>query len=81
MSPLHTRSQWSFLISFSRREGSPGYMVEPPERTMCLYRSGRVLMSHDWMQSKTSSARPLLSTSIIVGWKSASGASKRSGPT
>eukprot|EP00095_Tigriopus_kingsejongensis_P006946 maker-scaffold1282_size50771-snap-gene-0.20 protein:Tk06946 transcript:maker-scaffold1282_size50771-snap-gene-0.20-mRNA-1 annotation:"hypothetical protein AWRI1631_42080" len=36
VSPLRTRSKYNCLISRSRREGRPGYMVEPPERTMCL---------------------------------------------
>lgn len=38
-SPLSTRSRQSCLSSLSSREGRPGYMVEPPERTMCLQNS------------------------------------------
>ena len=56
-------------------------MVEPPERTMCLYSDGRTSMSAAWIVEKTSSAIPDPSTLIKWGWKSASGASNRSPPT
>ena len=36
VSPFSTRSRYSCLISRSRRDGRPGYMVEPPDSTMCL---------------------------------------------
>lgn len=35
-SPLSTRSRYSCLSSLSSREGRPGYMVDPPDNTMCL---------------------------------------------
>ena len=36
MSFLSTRSRYNCLISRSNRLGRPGYIVEPPDRTMCL---------------------------------------------
>ena len=36
VSPLRTLSKYSCLISRSSRDGRPGYMVDPPDRTMCL---------------------------------------------
>ena len=36
VSPFRTLSRYSCLISLSSLEGRPGYMVEPPDRTMCL---------------------------------------------
>lgn len=35
-SPLSTRSRYSCLSSLSSRDGRPGYMVDPPDNTMCL---------------------------------------------
>ena len=46
-SPFNTRVRYSCFISFSRREGSPGYMLEPPERTTCLYNSDRMSTAAD----------------------------------
>jgi hypothetical protein len=34
--PPRTRVRYSCFISFSRRDGKPGYIDEPPDRTMCL---------------------------------------------
>jgi len=41
-SPLRTSVKYNCLTSFSRRLGKPGYMVDPPESTICLYNSERV---------------------------------------
>lgn len=35
-SPPKTRVRYNCFISLSRREGRPGYMLDPPESTMCL---------------------------------------------
>lgn len=35
-SPFRSRVRCNCLISFSRRLGRPGYILEPPERTICL---------------------------------------------
>lgn len=34
--PPNTRVRYNCFISFSNLLGSPGYMLDPPERTMCL---------------------------------------------
>lgn len=81
MSFLSTRSKYSCLISRSKRLGRPGYMVEPPDSTMCLYNSGLISISAVWIVLNTSSAMPWPSTLIKCGWNRASGASKRSPPT
>jgi hypothetical protein len=52
-SPLSTRVRYSCFISFSRREGSPGYMLEPPERTTCLYSSVRMSTAAVWIVEKS----------------------------
>ena len=52
-SPLSTRVRYNCFISFSRREGSPGYMLEPPERTTCLYSSVRMSTAADWIVEKS----------------------------
>lgn len=56
-------------------------MVDPPDKTMCLYKEGRTSISAAWMVLKTSSAMPEPSTLIRWGWNRASGASNRSPPT
>jgi len=34
--PFRTLSKYNCLSSLSKRLGRPGYMVDPPDRTMCL---------------------------------------------
>ncbi len=48
---------------------------------MCLYRSGRVSMSHELITLKSISPSPADSTPMSDGLNSASGASNRSAPT
>merc|ERR1719394_528678 len=48
------------VISFCMRSAIPGYMVEPPERTVFAYRSLRISMSHFMMELKHPSAGNLL---------------------
>lgn len=48
-SPFNVRCKYNCLISFSSRLGSPGYMEEPPDSTMCLYKSCRKSMSAAWI--------------------------------
>ena len=36
VSPFNTRSKYNCLISLSNLLGKPGYIVEPPESTICL---------------------------------------------
>ena len=36
VSPFNTRSRYSCLISLSSLLGRPGYMVLPPDSTICL---------------------------------------------
>lgn len=45
--------RYNCFISFSRREGNPGYILEPPERTTCLYNSVRISTAADWMVEKS----------------------------
>ena len=52
-SPWSTRVRYSCFISFSRRDGSPGYILEPPERTTCLYSSVRMSTAADWIVLKS----------------------------
>merc|ERR1719374_241434 len=40
------------VISFCMRSAIPGYMVEPPERTVLAYKSLRMSMSHFMMELK-----------------------------
>lgn len=65
-------------MSASRRDGSPRYIVVPPDRTMLRYKLIRMSMSARWMVSNTMSAMPGASTSATEGVNSASGASNRS---
>ena len=58
-SPFSTRVRYSCFISFSRREGSPGYILEPPESTICLYSSDRTSTAADWMVVKSISVGEL----------------------
>lgn len=51
-----TREKYSCFISFSRRDGRPGYIDEPPERTMCLYSSPRMSTGAAWTVLKSISA-------------------------
>ena len=81
MSFFSTLSKYNCLISRSKRLGRPGYIVEPPESTICLYNSARISMSAACIVLKTNSAMPWPSTFIKCGWNKASGASKRSPPT
>merc|ERR1719419_102711 len=48
-------------ISFCMRSAIPGYMVEPPERTVLAYRSLRMSMSHFMMELKQPSWMPTTS--------------------
>ena len=36
VSPFSTLSKYNCLISLSSLDGNPGYIVEPPDKTMCL---------------------------------------------
>ena len=54
-SPFRTRVKYSCFISFSRRLGRPGYILEPPESTMCLYSSARTSTAACWIVPKSSS--------------------------
>lgn len=54
-SPFSTLTRYNCFISFSKRLGRPGYMVEPPDNTMCLYKSARISISADWIVSNKSS--------------------------
>ena len=54
--PLRTRVRYSCFISFSRRDGRPGYMDEPPDRTTCLYSSWRTSTGAAWIVLNKSSA-------------------------
>ena len=56
-------------------------MLEPPESTMCLYSSERMLTTAVWIVSKSISEMPACSMSTRCGWNIHSGASKRSEPT
>merc|ERR1719193_556539 len=40
------------VISFCMRSAIPGYMVEPPDKTVLAYRSLRMSMSHFMMELK-----------------------------
>lgn len=35
-SPPRTLVKYNCFISFSSRDGNPGYIEEPPDKTMCL---------------------------------------------
>lgn len=48
-SPASTRVRYSCFISFSSRLGRPGYMLEPPESTICLYNSDRTSTGAVWI--------------------------------
>lgn len=52
-SPLSTQVRYSCFISFSRRLGRPGYMLDPPERTTCLYSSERTSTAAAWIVWKS----------------------------
>ncbi|EDZ73257.1 hypothetical protein AWRI1631_42080 [Saccharomyces cerevisiae AWRI1631] len=67
--------------SFSNLEGSPGYILEPPERTMALYRELLISTSADCTVLNNSSPTPGCSTSTKPGWNKHSGASNLSCPT
>lgn len=57
-SPFNTLVRYNCFISFSRRLGRPGYMLEPPERTTCLYSSVRTSTAAFWIVWKSISATP-----------------------
>ena len=48
--------RYSCFISFSKRLGRPGYMLDPPERTMCLYSSERTSTAAAWIVENSISA-------------------------
>lgn len=52
-SPFSTLVRYSCFISFSRRLGRPGYMLDPPERTTCLYSSERTSTAAAWIVWKS----------------------------
>lgn len=56
-SPPRTRVKYSCFISFSNLDGNPGYIDDPPERTICLYSSDRVSTAACWMVWNRSSGR------------------------
>lgn len=58
MSFFSTRSKYNCLISLSNRLGRPGYMVEPPDSTICLYSSVRMSISAACIVLNTISAMP-----------------------
>lgn len=60
-SPFSTLTRYNCFISFSKRLGRPGYMVEPPDNTMCLYKSARISISADWIVSNRSSTCNMIS--------------------
>merc|ERR1719318_2392140 len=68
------------VISFCMRSAIPGYMVEPPDRTVLAYRSLRMSMSHFMMLLYTVSWMPQDSMPRKEGWNRASGHLKRSLP-
>jgi len=61
--------RYSCFISFSRRDGSPGYILEPPERTTCLYSSVRMSTAADWIVVKSISVRGTLGIELEWGQK------------
>merc|ERR1712142_543499 len=69
------------VISFCIRSAIPGYMVEPPERTVLAYRSLRISMSHFMMELKQPSWMPTTSMPKKEGRNMDSGQRKRSLPT
>ncbi len=50
--PPSTLVSHSCLISFSSRDGRPGYMLLPPDRTMALKSDDRTSTSADWIVLK-----------------------------
>merc|ERR1719431_945749 len=67
VSPLRTRSRYNCLISLSSLLGSPGYIVDPPDNTICLYSSGLISISPAWMAENTNSAIPCPSLLMRCG--------------
>jgi hypothetical protein len=55
-----------------------GYMLDPPESTMCLYSSTRTSNAAFWIVSESISAMPACSMSTRYGWTMHSGASNQS---
>lgn len=52
-SPFSTLVRYSCFISFSSRLGRPGYILDPPERTICLYSSERTSTAAVWIVWKS----------------------------
>merc|ERR1712135_234108 len=69
------------VISFCIRSAIPGYMVEPPDRTVLAYRSLRMSISHFMMELKHPSWIPTTSIPRKEGRNMDSGHRKRSLPT
>merc|ERR1719300_2112033 len=46
------------VISFCMRSAMPGYMVEPPERTVLAYKSFLISISHFMMELYVVSCTP-----------------------
>ncbi|KAH9952872.1 hypothetical protein BGW80DRAFT_1114903, partial [Lactifluus volemus] len=55
-----------------------GYMLDPPESTMCLYSSTRMSTAAFWIVLESISAMPGCLMSTRCGWKMHSGASNQS---
>merc|ERR1719150_1642405 len=69
------------VSSLLRRLSMLGNIVEPPDRTVLVYRSRRMSTSHFWMLSYVSLWIPSDSLPMREGWNRGSGHRKRSAPT
>merc|ERR1719187_2859871 len=66
------------VISFCMRSAIPGYIVDPPERTVFAYRSFLISISHFMIELKEPSGIPTISIPMKEGRNIASGHRKRS---
>merc|ERR1712224_293923 len=79
--PIHTEYLRSggarTLISMRRRSWMPGYMVEPPDNTMLLYRSLRISTSHFMIVLYVVKCTPSASLPMMFGSNNTSGQRNR----
>merc|ERR1711887_505018 len=61
------------VISFCMRSAIPGYMVEPPDRTVLAYKSFLISMSHFMIELKHPSWMPTTSIPKNTGRTSPQG--------